>query len=222
MELDISYAKYLISALYFLTLIGVGWYYRQLPPLGKRYTKPILFVLFVSGVSGVLQGIGIGGYNQPAVDTAASIPRFIDDTIAYATLFGLTGIIAGASRRMAALLAGLSAGSRIVIEVGGLHESLVAIALLLSLSSYGFRIYLLWWPVWRTAKKQNPRQTLLFRKSRDTLMFLIGVSILVGFVGASGLLTNFVQQFILVYIDFCIRIGFIGFVVSKISALWAE
>jgi hypothetical protein len=53
-------------------------------------------------------------------------------------------------------------------------------------------------------------------------MFLIGVSILVGFVGASGILTDFVQQFILVYIDFFIRLGFVGFLVSNISALWEE
>lgn len=221
MVLEVGYAHYTIAVLYFLTFVALVWYQRQLPTVGRRYTAILLVVLFVSGIGALLQGAGIGTYDS-AVEADSSIPQFVDDTIAYATLFGLTGVIAGASARMSTLLAALSGGSRIAIEVGGLSETLIGLGLLISFSSYGARIYLLWRPVWRTAQSTNPRRQLLFRKARNILMFLIGVNILVGLIGASGLFTNFVQQMLLVYVDFFIRIGFVGFLVSNFDVFWVE
>jgi hypothetical protein len=219
---EIGNIQYVSGILYVVTLLVAGWYHWQLPAEGKRYTRVILVVLCVSTVGAFLQGAGVGDY-QSAVDTDTSWVQFIDDTVAYAGLFGLTGLFAGASRRMVALIAGLSAGSRILIEVGGLFGGgIIVLALLGSFASYFARIYLLWFPVWRTAKSHHPRRRLLYRKSRNILMFLIGVAIIVGVLGGVGLFTNFIQQFILAYIDFFIRVAFVAFLISNVDAMWSE
>lgn len=210
---SLAAGAYALTALVMLVLI------RRQPAAVRRYSYVVLGVVVVSAAGVALQAFDVGTY-QGAVEQPLSIPQFVDDSIAYGVLFGLMTFFSGTSRRMVVLVAFLSFGSRLAIEIGGfLGGGILLLGLLASLGSFFTRVYLLWWPVWRTAKRQHAQRRLLFWKARNALVFLIGVNIIAGIVTGIGLTDRFVQIIVLTYIDFCIRIGFAGFVLSNITAL---
>lgn len=189
----------------------------------RVYAYIVVGVIAVSAVGTGLTAAGVG--QLPALfaeDGVTSIPGFIDDSVAYGVLFGLTTFFAGASRRMIALVAGLSFGSRLMIELGvQIGPSVTAIGIVVSIGTYLARVYLLWGPVWNTAQSVPDRRQLLFRKSRNLLMLLMGTNILAIPLIVVGLLDPFVQMIVLNYIDILIRIGFAGFLLANIGALTA-
>lgn len=181
-------------------------------------------VVGVIGVSAIGTGLTAAGVGQlPALyaeDGVTSVPGFIDDSVAYGVLFGLTTYFAGASRRMIALVAGLSFSSRLVIELGvQLGPIVTLVGIVVSIGTYLARVYLLWGPVWNTAQSIPDRRRLLFRKSRNLLMLLMGTNILAIPLIVSGLLDPFVQVIVLNYIDILIRVGFAGFLLANMGAL---
>lgn len=208
-------AAYYVAALLMFVVI------RRQPPAVRRYSYIVLGVVVVSALGGTLQAFDVGTY-QGALDQPLSIPQFVDDSVAYATLFALVPYVAGTSWWMILLVSGLSFTSRLAIELGGFLGGGVLLAgVLFSISSYLFRIYLLWWPVWATAKAQPQRRRLLYWKSRNALMLLIGVNILAGIMSAT-LFDRFAQLIVLEYIDFVIRIGLAGFLLANVTSLAPE
>lgn len=208
-------AAYYVAALVMLVVI------RRQPPAVRRYSYLVLCVVLVSALGATLQAFDVGNY-QGALEQPQSIPQLIDDSVAYALLFGLMTFSSGASYRMIFLVTALSVGSRIAIEIGGFAGGgLLLAGLLFSIGSYLVRIYLLWGPVWRTAQDQPERRRLLYWKGRNTLMMLIGVNILIGILSAS-LFTRLVQLVTLEYVNFMLRVGFAGFLLTNAEALVAD
>jgi hypothetical protein len=206
------------AAAYFVAALVMALVIRRPPPAVRRYSYLVLAVVVVSALGATLQAFDVGNY-ESALDQPQSIPQLIDDSIAYAFLFALMTYSAGASRGMILLVSGLSVGSRVAIELGGFLGGGVLLAgLLFSIGSYLVRVYLLWWPVWRTAQTQPERRRLLYWKGRNTLMLLIGVNILAGIMSAT-LFDRFVQLVVLEYVNFMLRVGFAGFLLANVTTL---
>jgi hypothetical protein len=190
----------------------------------RVYAYIVVGVIAVSAMGTGLTAAGVG--QLPALfaeDGSTSIPSFIDDSIAYGVLFGLTTFFAGASRGMIAVVAGLSFGSRLVIELGvQFGPTVTVVGILISIATYLARAYLLWGPVWNTAQSASDRRQLLFRKSRNLLMLLMGANILAIPLIVAGMLDPFVQLIVLNYVDILIRVGFVGFLLANIGALTSE
>lgn len=189
------------------------------PASVRRYAYAVAGVVVVSAVGMVLYMFDVGQYAVASGGTS-SVPQFIDDSVAYGVLFGMTVFFAGASKRMIGLVVGLSVGSRVAIEVAVIFGgTAVGIGFLASILTYLARVYLLWWPVWRTAQTQPPARQLLYWKSRNLLMLLIGVILLAALIAGVGIFDSFVELVVLEYIDLMIRVGFAGFLLSNIGAL---
>lgn len=187
----------------------------------RVYAYVVVGVVLVSAVGAALSSLGVGDIPaQFADEGVTSAPSFVDDSIAYAVLFGLTTFLAGASEKMIGLVAGLSFSSRLAVEMGTQFGSaVVLIGISVSILTYLVRVYLLWGPVWRASESVPDRRQLLFRKSRNLLMLLMGANIFALPLIAFGLLDTFGQLLVLNYIDLLMRIGFAGFLLSNIGVL---
>lgn len=215
-EATVHFVKAVVYAL--VALAGL-WYVRQYEAPARQVGYVVIGVLVVSVLGAIAAAADILTY-QAAIDAEQSFPEFVDDTVAYGFLFGLTAWFAGVSRRMIALVAGLSVLSRVAIEIGGyLGETAIAVALLLSVGTFLARVYLLWGPVWRSAQSMPAGRRLLYWKARNLLMFLMGMNIVGVVLIGAALVNPFVELLVLEYVDLLLRAGFIGFLIANLGAL---
>lgn len=187
-----------------------------------RHLRPYCYLLVgVVGVAALLSAVFAVGIGTVAVAGGEVIvPQMIDGLIAYPLLFGFAAFTAGSSRRVVALVAGVSIAQRVAYEVGALTDGPLGLAMLLVVVGGFFgHVYLLFGPVWRTASRQSPRRRLLFWKFRNLLLFLIGMLILAALLSLTPLLDPFTGSVAVQYVDVLLRVGFAGFLIGNISAL---
>lgn len=184
----------------------------------RTYCYLLVAVVGVSAVGSALTTAGIGTL---PIGSGLDLPGFVDDVFAYAVLFGLATYIGGASRRMIALVAGLSVGSRVAFEFptvlggSGIALGMIVVAII----TYVARVYLMFGPVARTARTLPADRRLLYAKARNVLLFLLGMLITGALLAVFGYFDAYVSLVALAYVDFWLRIGFAGFLVSRIDAL---
>lgn len=203
---------YALAAVVFVALSRV-----QRPEL-RKYCYLLAGVLTVSAVGGVLSGLGVGTVTVGSVPV--DVPSTVDDLVAYPVVFGLAAVVAGSSRRMVALLAGLSMASVLAsLLLTGAGGAVALAALGAMVLSFLARVYLLFGPVWQTAQWQADDRRLLYWKFRNLLVFLMGFVFVAVGLSLVGLLDQFSMLLVIEYVNVLLRVGFAGFLVGNLSVL---
>lgn len=161
------------AGLYALAVVAFVALARVHRPELRKYCYLLAGVVTVSAVGGVLSGLGIG--TVPVAGAPVDVPSTVDDLVAHPVVFGLAAIVAGASRRMVELLAGLSVASVLAsLFLTGAGATAGLLVLGVMVLSFLARVYLLFGPLWRTAKRRSADRRFLYWKFRNLLVFLMG------------------------------------------------
>lgn len=217
-----EFAIYGVSAaVYALASIVLLVMTRGKPTNLRRYCYLLVGVVTVSAIGAVLTT-----FNAGFIELSSGVleaPMLVDDFIAYSVLFGLATFCAGASRRMIALVVGLSVASRIAFEVVSVAGETLGVAVMAAIAlivvgSYLIRVYLMFGPIWATAKRQRNDRQLLYWKFRNLLLFLMGMLIVAALLMVFGFLGETAGIVVTQYIDVLLRVGFAGFLIANIEA----
>lgn len=216
--LSASVLQSVSGVVYSLTLAVLLLWTRTVPDRLRRYCYPLLLVVGLGGVNSFLAAAEIGGVAVGG--RTVLLPSSVNDVVAYSVLWFVTAMLAGVSRRMLAVVTALPflqvVAFQFGIPIGGL------IALVSSVVVIGGHLviaYLFVGPIWQTAQSLPDERRLLHWKSRNLLLFLIGMLIVYAFLSLVGAFTSFGVNVLSQYISVLIRVGFAGFLFANIDAL---
>lgn len=206
---------------YAVTLVVLLAWLPRLPNHVRRYCYAMVAIVGLGGVTSALAAAGVGTVTVDG--RAVVLPTVVSDLGAYSLLWGVTGILGGVSRRRLAVVAGLPMIQVLAFQFGasaggllGLGSSAVVIGGHLVLA------YLFVGPIWNEAQDLPDERRLLHWKSRNLLLFLIGMLIAFAFLSLTGVFSTFGSALINQYISVLIRVGFAGFLFANVGALAAE
>jgi sensory rhodopsin len=210
--------RYVSAALY------VGWVavllgaVRLKRPAARRYCYPFVAVVAVAAVTVGLRGAGIGVV--PIADGALDLPQAIGDYATYPLLFGFAAFVAGASRRYVGFVIATIVVMRAAYDVADLFDGAIGLAGTATiLAGYALLAWLYFGPVAAAAARRAPKRALLYRKTRNLVLFVFAVLISWAMLQLFGVLDPFTQAVTLEYIDFLLRVGFAAFVIANAEAL---
>ncbi|KZX49790.1 bacteriorhodopsin [Haloarcula sp. K1] len=192
-----------------------GWL-RRIPSSHRHYCYPVVAVVGISAVTTALTAAGV--LSVPG--SQLTVPNIVDDFVAYTVLWTLTVAIAGASRRTLAVAAAIPAVQVIAFNGGTIVGGAIGLV------GFGVLVigqlllaYLLLGPVWRRAADLPDDQRLLHWKSRNLLLFLIGMLIAYSLLAVADVFDPFVLTVISEYMGLLIRVGFAGFLFANVDAI---
>lgn len=214
-DVQISLAAAGVYALATVVFVALSRFQR---PELRKYCHLLAGVVAVSAIGSALSGLGV--LQVPVGGVPLDVPSTVDDLVAYPVVFGLAAVVAGASRRAIGLLVGLSVASvvaSVFLELVGAGTALLVLGAMVA--SYLARVYLLFGPVWRAAKRQSDDRRLLYWKFRNLLVFLMGFVFVAIGLSLVGWLDTFTMLLVIEYVNVLLRVGFAGFLIGNLSAL---
>ncbi|MBX0295723.1 bacteriorhodopsin [Haloarcula nitratireducens] len=196
-------------------LVFLGWLSR-VPASRRRYCYPVVAVVGFSAAMSALTSMGVA----PVAGTRLSVPSMIDDLVAYSVLWTVAVALADESRRMLAVAAVVPAVQVVAFNVASVVGGVVGLACLaVVVLGHGLMAYLLFGPIWRRAADVPDGQRLLHWKSRNLLLFLVGMLIVYALLSVAAVFDSFVIAVLRVYIGLLIRVGFAGFLFVNVTAI---
>lgn len=206
------------TGLYAVSLVVLLGWLRGVPDSRREYCYAVLAVVAASLGATTLHVLGVG--QIPAGATVLDVPAVASDLLTYGMLWGITAHLANVSRRMLAFVVGLPISQSIVFQVATVTGGVVAL-LCLAFVVLGHLLlaYVLLSRVWESAQDVPADQRLLHWKSRNLLLFLIGMIILFGVVAIGGIFDEFTIALLQQYMNVLIRVGFAGFLFANVDAI---
>ncbi|WP_135303683.1 bacteriorhodopsin [Haloarcula amylovorans] len=196
-------------------LVFLGWLSR-VPASRRRYCYPVVAVVGFSAAMSALTSMGVA----PVAGTQLTVPNILDDFVAYTVLWTVAVALANESRRMLAVAAVVPAVQVLAFNVAAIVGGVVGlVGLTVVVLGHGLIAYLLLGPIWRRAVAVPDRQRLLHWKSRNLLLFLIGMLIVYALLSVAAVFDSFVVTVLRVYIGLLIRVGFAGFLFANVGAI---
>ncbi|UPV76432.1 bacteriorhodopsin (plasmid) [Halorussus limi] len=206
---------------YVATLVVLVAWLRNVPTHLRRYCHLLLVVVGLGGAASFLASAGVGGVSVGG--QTVLLPTFVNDAVAYSVLWFVTAMLARVSRRMLAVVTALPFLQVVAFQFGTPMGGLIALAsTAVVIGGHLVIAYLFVGPIWRTAQALPDERRLLHWKSRNLLLFLIGMLIVFAFLSLAGAFTTFGAQVLNQYISVLIRVGFAGFLFVNVDALDAE
>ncbi|WP_424002308.1 rhodopsin [Haloarcula salina] len=206
------------AVVYALALVVLVTRLRGMANERRRYCYPVVAVLVVSMLCSVLVTAGIG--QIPVNGAEVDVPGLIDDLITYPVLWGVAVMLAGVSRRTLAALAAIPVTQVLAFQVASVIGGLVGlVGLLVVVGGHGVIAYLLLGPIWADARDVPAKQRLLHWKSRNLLLFLVGMLIAFAVLSLFGLFDSFVVVALGQYVDVLIRVGVASFLFANVESI---
>ncbi|WP_135854044.1 G protein-coupled receptor family protein [Halorussus salinus] len=216
--ISVSALHSISGGVYVLTFVVLLLRTRSVPDRLRRYCHLLLLVVGLGGATSFLAAAGLGGVAVGG--QTVLLPTFVNDVVAYSVLWFVTAMLAGVSRRMLAVVTALPFVQVVAFQFGTPMGGLIAlVSTVVVIGGHLVVAYLFVGPVWRTAQALPDERRLLHWKSRNLLLFLIGMLIAFAFLSLTGLFTTFGGNVLNQYIALLIRVGFAGFLFANIDAL---
>jgi len=199
------------------TVVLVAWL-RRLPRDRRAYCYPAVVAVGVSAVTTALSLAGVGVF---ALDGATlDVPSVLDDLVAYPLLWATAALLADESRRTVGVFVAVPAVQVVAFNVASVVGGLVGlVGIVAVIGGHVLLAYLLLGPIWARAQRLPDRQRLLHWKSRNLLLFLIGMLIVFAVLGVAGVFDTYVAGVLAEYVGALIRVGFAGFLFANVDAL---
>ena len=206
------------AVVYGATLVVLLAWLRRVPDRARRYCYLMVGVVGVGAATSLLAAAGVGAITVNGREVL--LPSFASDLVAYTTLWAVTAMLADVSRRTLAAVAGLPFLQVAAFQFGASAGGLVGLAsTALVIGGHFVLAYLFVGPIWRGAQDLPDERRLLHWKSRNLLLFLIGMLIAFAFVSLAGAFSAFGTTVINQYISVLIRVGFAGFLFANVGSL---
>ncbi|NEU58245.1 bacteriorhodopsin [Halorussus sp. MSC15.2] len=206
------------GCVYAATLAVLVAWLRNVPDHGRRYCNLMTFVVGLGVLTSFLAAAGIGGVSVGGKTVLLS--TFLNDAVAYSVLWFVTAMLADVSRRRLAVVTAFPFVQVVAFQFGTPMGGLVALAsTVVVIGGHLVLAYLFVGPIWQTAQRLPDERRLLHWKSRNLLLFLIGMLIAFAFLSLAGAFTAFGVHVLGQYIAVLIRVGFAGFLFVNIDAL---
>ncbi|CAI49657.1 homolog to rhodopsin [Natronomonas pharaonis DSM 2160] len=204
----------LFAAAYAVAAVVVLAATTRLPDRHRKYGYAFVGLFSLTAITSVVWSAGFGAVN------GAGIPRLLEDYVAYLGIFAAIAYIGGASRRIIVLTAASMFAIRTFFELGSVLDGALGLAML-SLVVVGFVVLtsLLLWLGRQSRGTISESRYLLFWKTRNLLLFLFGMLIIVAVLPILGVLDGFSGNILVEYVDLLIRAGFAGFVLNNLDVL---
>ncbi|MFC7076590.1 bacteriorhodopsin [Haloarcula halophila] len=189
---------------------------RRVPARKRPYCYPVVGVVGLSAVLTAL--VALDGFY--IAGTGQTLPGVIDDFVAYTVLWVAAAAIAGESRRMLALLAVIPMVQVVAFNVAAVVGGLVGlVGLALLVVGQVLIAYLFLGPIWERTDSLPDGQRLLHWKSRNLLLFLIGMLVVFALLSVGQIFDTFVTAVLSEYMGLLIRVGFAGFLLANVDAI---
>ncbi|WP_435181540.1 rhodopsin [Halorussus sp. AFM4] len=203
---------------YGVTLVVLLARLRRVPASARRYCRLLVGVVGVGFATSALAAAGVGAVTVNGRELL--LPSFANDVVAYSLLWAVTAMLADVPRRTLAFVTGLPALQVVAFQFGATAGGLLAlVSIVVVIGGHLVLASLFLGPVWRDAQDLPDERRLLHWKSRNLLLFLIGMLIAFAFVSLAGAFTEFGTTVISQYISVLIRVGFAGFLFANADAL---
>jgi sensory rhodopsin len=203
---------------YVLALVVLVAWLRRIPDEYNRYCYPVVVIIAASAVGAFTEFVQIGTYTVGSGEL--SVGTFIADMLAYPGLWAVSAMLAGVSRRLFAVVVGVPFAQRAAFEVANLTGGTLALVCALAvILGHVFMGYLIVTRVWESAQDVSVEQRLLHWKSRNLLLFIIGMIILYAVLLLFGVYDAFVGTVLTQYTNVMLRVGFAGFLFTNLDAI---
>ncbi|MFC4360584.1 bacteriorhodopsin [Halobium salinum] len=185
----------------------VAWL-RRLEGDGRRLCALATGLVGLSAVAYTMMSTGAGMI--PVAGGVVDAPNLLDDTATYAGMYGLAAVLAGPSKRWIVAVSGIVAAQRLAFELpyAGIVGGTGALA--------AAGVVVVGWfvisgifagPIWRAARNQPAKRRLVHWKCRNLVLFLFATLIVYAMLALSGVLTEFLNTSLNLYIDLLMRVG---------------
>lgn len=210
------------TGLYAVSLVVLLGWLRGVPDSRREYCYAVLVAVVATLGATAMHALGVA--QVPVGATVLDVPALAADALTYAILWGITARLAGVSRRMLAFVVGLPVSQTVVFQGATVAGGGVVALLCLAFVVVGHAVltYVLLRPVWKRAQRVPADQRLLHWKSRNLLVFLIGMIILFGVVAVGGVFDEFTIAVLQQYMNVLIRVGFAGFLFANVDSIAAD
>jgi hypothetical protein len=206
------------AVVYALSVVVLAVRLRDMSAQQRQYCTPVVAVVGISLLCSALVTIGIG--QLPVNGTELDVPGLVDDLLSYSVLWGVTALLAGVSRRKLAAVVAIPVAQVLAFQVASVVGGLVGLlGLLVVIGGHGGIAYLLLGPIWTDAQRVPAKQRLLHWKSRNLLLFLVGMLIAFAVLSLFGVFDAFVVVVLGQYVDVLIRVGFAGFLFANADSI---
>ncbi|NHN61538.1 MULTISPECIES: bacteriorhodopsin [Halorussus] len=206
---------------YGVTLVVLLAWLRRVPERARRYCHVMIGVVGVGLATGLLAAGGVGAVTVNGRELL--LPTFANDVVAYSLLWAVTAMLADVPRRTLAFVTGLPALQVVAFQFGASAGGLLGlVSIAIVIGGHFVLAYLFLGSIWRSAQELPDERRLLHWKSRNLLLFLIGMLIAFAFISLAGWFTEFGTTVIQQYISVLIRVGFAGFLFANVDALDAD
>ncbi|MFC6719207.1 rhodopsin [Natrialbaceae archaeon GCM10025810] len=157
----------------------------------------------------------------PSLETTISdLIRFLSYTVIWAAMIPILGAVAGAGRRLTALLLGIVMFRVWVTYAAGFVDGALGTILTLSPFVALFAgIYLLYVSFERTSASTSGERRLLFSKLRNLVVLAWIALVINGLISAMALVDDLVSLVTLVYVEVVLLVGFGAILLRSVDAL---
>lgn len=206
------------AVVYAVALVVCVLRLRAVPDAQRRVYQVATAVVAVGAVATVLSGLDIGVVSVNGYDT--TLPSFGSDLVAYAALWGITGMLAGVDRRTLAVVTGIPVAQVLAFQGAAVTSGAVALGLsAVVIAGHLWLAVLFRGRIWTAAASLDDERRLLHWKARNLLLFLVGMLIVFAFLSLAGAFSEFGTVTLNVYVSTLIRVGFAGFLFANVDAL---
>jgi sensory rhodopsin len=205
------------AAVYLVTLAAFLLRRAQIPARFRRSYRLVVLVLATGVLTSLMLATDVG---VVPLSEATGLPGFLNDGLAYPLLWYVAARLGGASRRLTAVVTVFPFVQVVAFQFGASAGGLVGLlSSLVVIGGHGFLAYLFWGPIWRGAQSLPEERRLLHWKTRNLLLFLIGMLIVFAFLSLVGAFTQWASLVLNQYVSLLIRVGVAGFLLVNLGAL---
>ncbi|MFC7098845.1 bacteriorhodopsin [Halobaculum marinum] len=194
---------------------------RSLEGPARRIGGAATAIIGVSTVAYVLMGLGV---TVEFAGGTLDLPNLVDDVIAYAGVYAITAALAGASVRLIGAAAIIVTIQRVAFELpyaGYVGETGALAAAAVVIVGWFVVAALFVRPIWRAAESMAADRRLLHWKCRNLVLFLMAMLIVYAVCALFGVLGEFVNTSVNLYIDLLMRVGIAGLLFVNADAIGA-
>lgn len=184
----------------------------------RYYCYPFIALIVLAGAMAVVWGAGLGRITIGAGELV--VPQAVTDYPAYILLFGSAAYMANAEKRYITAVVGLLLLARVAYDIVTLFNGVIGlIGNLVIFVGYLGAVGLLFGPVATIAKQQSPQRELLYKKTRNLVVFIFAMLVIWSQLQVTGLLDQFTLAVTLQYTNVVFRVGFAAFVIMNVEVL---
>lgn len=212
---------YATAGAYAIATVVLGILTFQKDASVRRFCYPFVALTGLAGLMSLAWAANIG--QIPIGTGMIRIPQAITDYPTYAILFGFTVYLSGAGRRYIGGIVGLLLITRFAYDLVAIFDGVLAsVANVAIIVGYGLAVVFLYGPIAKYATQQPPRQELLFKKTRNLIVFIFVMLVVWSQLEVTGILDQFTLSATLQYTNILFRVGFAAFVIRNIGVLNSE